>query len=74
MIGSPSVGGSGITLSTIAIFFKTLGAFNIGWYDGVTTKAISYVAPPIEELLTKEGMDNFDGDHSENYRHILTLK
>lgn len=56
------------------IFFKNLGAFNIGWYEGAATKAISYLAPPVEELLTKVGMDNFDGDHSEHYRHILKLK
>lgn len=56
------------------IFFKNLGAFNIGWYEGPSEKAISYMAPPIEELLTKCGMDNFEGDHSEHYRNVLELK
>lgn len=56
------------------IFFKDLGAFNIGWYEGAATKAISYLAPPVTELLTEVGMANFDGDHSEHYRNILELK
>lgn len=48
-------------------FFKHLCAFNIRWYEGPADKAIWYLEPPRRELLTKVGMDNFEGSH----RHLF---
>ncbi len=52
-------------------FFRNLCAFNIRWYEGPSEKAIFYLDPPVRDLLTKTGMDGFDGDHSQFYRNII---
>ncbi|VVE22898.1 hypothetical protein [Pandoraea anhela] len=52
-------------------FFKHLCAFNIRWYSGESNKAIWYLDPPTRELLTRKGMDGFDGDHSTEYAGII---
>ncbi|HEU0310037.1 MAG TPA: hypothetical protein VFR36_02290, partial [Sphingomicrobium sp.] len=48
-------------------FFKQLCAFNIRWYEGGSDKAIRRHNPPNDELLTRRGEPNFDGDHQEFY-------
>ena len=50
-----------------AFFFPWLCAFNIRWYEGPSDKAIEYDAPEQREdiVLTRRGMDRFDGDHSD---------
>jgi hypothetical protein len=47
-------------------FFPKLAAFNIGWHE-FPKRHISSFAPP-RGVLTKPGMPNHDGDHSEHYR------
>ena len=46
-------------------FFPKLGAFNIGWHERPRRRITSFAAP--RGLLTKPGMPNHDGDHSEWY-------
>lgn len=53
-------------------FFKHLCAFNIRWYEGESDKAIWYLDPPTRELLTRRGMDGFDGDHSDLYLNAIS--
>lgn len=52
-------------------FFKELAAFNIRWYDGPAEQAIRYLDPPTEQLLTKRGEPDFDGDHRDQYAGIV---
>lgn len=54
------------------VFYSKLAAFNINWYsDPRVEKTISSQVPnPLtghKGVLTKSGMDNFDGDHSSLY-------
>jgi hypothetical protein len=49
------------------IFFPWQCSFNIRWYEGPSERAIYYDFPPEEGVLTKNGMDNFEGDHSDLY-------
>jgi hypothetical protein len=46
-------------------FFPKLGAFNIGWREQPKRRITSFVAP--RGLLTKPGLDNHGGDHSDAY-------
>jgi hypothetical protein len=46
-------------------FFPKLAAFNIGWHERPQRRITSF-APP-RGLLTKPGMANHAGDHSEHY-------
>ena len=46
-------------------FFPKLAAFNIGWHERPKRRIYSFVPP--RGLLTKPGMANHDGDHSEHY-------
>src|SRR6185503_15780533 len=46
-------------------FFPKLVAFNIGWHEFPRRKITSFVAP--RGLLTKPGMPNHEGDHSNQY-------
>jgi len=46
-------------------FYPKLGAFNLGWSETPERQIDSYVTP--KGTLTKPGMDNFEGDHSEFY-------
>ena len=51
-------------------FFPKLCAFNISWFEGECDRGIkSYIAP--KGTLTRKGMDNFDGDHAEQYSVLL---
>lgn len=51
-------------------FFPKLAAFNLNWNEAEGREWIkSYVAP--KGLLTKVGMDNYDGDHSAAYDYPL---
>lgn len=49
-------------------FFPKLTAFNISWYEGPSSGISSYIKPV--GTLTKPGMPNFEGDHSEFYSGI----
>ena len=51
-------------------FFPRLCAFNISWFEGASDKSIMSYARP-KGTLTKSGMDNFEGDHSEFYLDLL---
>ncbi len=46
-------------------FFPKLAAFNIGWHEIPKRRITSFAKP--RGLLTKPGMSNHDGDHSEEY-------
>ena len=47
-------------------FFPKLAAFNISWHE-LPRRRISSFAPP-RGVLTKPGLPNHDGDHSDQYR------
>ena len=51
------------------IFFPWLCAFNVRWYEGPSERSIYWNTPelPESELLTQQGMEGFDGDHSDRY-------
>lgn len=50
------------------IFFPWLCAFNIRWYEGPSEKEIWEDRVEEEDLLlTRKGMENFDGDHGRLY-------
>jgi len=46
-------------------FFPKLAAFNIGWHECPRRHISSYAAP--RGVLTKPGMANHDGNHSDRY-------
>ncbi len=46
-------------------FFPKLAAFNIDWHERPKRVIHSYIEP--KGILTKPGMDNHGGDHSEHY-------
>ena len=46
-------------------FFPRLAAFNLGWHEVPHRRIYSYVPP--KGLLTKSGLTNQNGDHSEWY-------
>jgi hypothetical protein len=52
-------------------FFPKLAAFNIGWHENPRRRIWS-CAPP-RGLLTKPGMANHEGDHSNHYRGFPEL-
>jgi hypothetical protein len=49
-------------------FYPKLTAFNISWYEGLSSGISSYIEP--RGTLTQPGMPNFEGDHSEFYSGI----
>ncbi len=49
-------------------FFSTYWAFNINWHEAPQRRITSWMTP---RVLTKPGMDNHAGDHSEFWRDIL---
>jgi hypothetical protein len=49
-------------------FFPKLVAFNIQWHEKPLRRIDSYIAP--KGCLTKKGMVNQGGDHSENYKNL----
>ena len=54
-------------------FYPPQGAFNIRWYEGESDQAIyEDVGPNMGEdrLITRRGMENFDGDHGHRYRTL----
>jgi hypothetical protein len=46
-------------------FFPKLAAFNIGWHEKPRRRITSFIPP--RGLLTKPGMPNHNGDHSDHY-------
>jgi hypothetical protein len=52
-------------------FFPKLCAFNIGWYEKPTREIFSYIEP--KGFLTRQGMDNHQGDHSQWYQDFPKL-
>lgn len=52
-------------------FFPKLAAFNITWYESPEKCISSYIAP--RGCLTKPGMENHEGDHSEWYERFPQL-
>lgn len=50
-------------------FYPKLAAFNIGWRENSLKRIDSYIAP--KGCLTKPGMDNHEGDHSEFFEDML---
>jgi hypothetical protein len=52
-------------------FFPKLFAFNIGWHEFPKKRITSFVAP--RGLLTKAGMDNYEGDHGTEYGNFPKL-
>jgi hypothetical protein len=52
-------------------FFPKLCAFNIGWHERPQRRIESYIEP--KGCLTKAGMDNHAGDHSEWYEGFPKL-
>ena len=57
--------------SELQLFLK-LAAFNIGWHE-FPRRRISSFAPP-QGVLTKPGLPNHDGDHSDQYRGFPPLE
>lgn len=53
-------------------FFPKLWAFNIQWHERPVRRIMSYVAP--RGVLTKAGMANHEGDHSEWYQGFPALR
>lgn len=58
------------------VFFPKYAAFNISWHEdsNYPKSILGRVANPVtgkKGYLTKQGMDNFEGDHSEYYRSFL---
>lgn len=52
-------------------FFPQLCAFNISWHEEPVRRIDSYVEP--KGCLTKTGMENYVGEHSEWYRGFPSL-
>lgn len=52
-------------------FYPKLSAFNISWHERPTRSIYSYVSP--RGFLTKPGMQNHSGDHSEWYEGFPKL-
>ena len=58
-----------------AIFYPWLCAFNIRWYEGPSDQSIYDGTPQTTDtvdgeeniVLTRRGMDGFDGDHADQY-------
>lgn len=53
-------------------FFPKLCAFNIGWHEAPERRITSFIRP--RGLLTKPGMSNFSGDHSDWYPGLPPLR
>ena len=50
-------------------YFNSNGTLNLGWRENPERWIRSYVAP--KGYLTKKGMDNWDGDHSNEYSSFI---
>jgi hypothetical protein len=53
-------------------FFPKLAAFNIGWQEQPRREIYSYIPP--RGYLTRPGMPNHAGDHSDQYRGFPALR
>lgn len=53
-------------------FFPKLAAFNISWHERPKKRIDSYIEP--KGCLTKPGMDNFEGNHEQEYWDYLARK
>lgn len=53
------------------VFFPKLCAFNLGWHEKPERVIYSYASP--KGTLTKPGMDNHEGDHSQYYEGFPAL-
>lgn len=53
-------------------FFPKLAAFNITWHERPARRIDSYVEP--KGCLTRPGLDNHDGDHSDWYTDFPKLR
>ena len=53
-------------------FFPKMAAFNINWHERPKRRIDSYVDP--KGTLTKSGMENHEGDHSEWYEGFPAAK
>jgi hypothetical protein len=51
-------------------FFPKLGAFNIGWQEQPKREIYSFISP--RGYLTRPGMPNHGGDHTDQYRGFPT--
>ncbi len=49
------------------VFFPKDAAFNLTWHDRMPERYIRSMFGPAPRILTKPGMDNQNGDHSEHY-------
>ena len=49
------------------VFFSKNAAFNLTWHDRMPERYIRSRFGPAPQILTKHGMDNHEGDHSEHY-------
>ncbi|HHC5059586.1 peptidase M15 [Aeromonas veronii] len=52
-------------------FFPKLAAFNISWHERPKKTINSYISNS-KGILTKPGMDNHEGDHTQEYKAWLT--
>lgn len=52
-------------------FFPRLAAFNISWHEAPKRQIKSYITP--KGLLTRKGMTNNEGDHSDWYQEFPDL-
>ena len=50
------------------VFFSKNAAFNLTWHDRTPERYICRKFGPAPRVLTKPGMDNHEGDHSQHYR------
>ncbi len=53
-----------------AVFFPSLCAFNIRWYEGPSDRAIYKDKVNEDVLLTRRGLPSFEVSHREEYRHF----
>ena len=51
-------------------FYPKLCAFNIGWHEQVERRIDSYIEP--KGCLTKQGMPNHGGSHSQDYEALIS--
>ena len=55
------------------VFFPENAAFNLTWHDRMPERYIRSRFGPAPQVLTKPGMDNHEGDHSEHYPGFPTI-
>ena len=55
------------------VFFPENAAFNVTWHDQMPERYIRSRFGPAPQILTRPGMDNHEGDHSEHYPGFPTI-